>query len=457
MSDSIQTDEVGQKLQWTSPLTFFLASTGMAVGLGNMWRFPFLAGENGGGAFVLVYLAAVAAIGFPIMTAELLIGRRGGAASDGAVRALIASEGASRFWRAIGYLCFAVPLVGVGYYGVIAGWVLDYAVVYTASGGFAPESDHAARFDLLLADPTRLILAHTVFIVACAAVVSRGLKRGIERLSRLMMPALFVILAGLVVYAAFHGQFGRAFAFLFRPNFQELTPTSVLLAVGQAFFSLSVGFGALMTFGAYLPKGISLPRTAASVCAADTLVALLAGLAIFPIVFAAGLDAGGGPGLVFITLPTVFGQVPGGYFIGAAFFVLFFFAAFTTGVATFEAVAGWLGTRGIGRKAALIWSGCVAWTIGAVATLSFNVLADAKPPESLPIYGGKTLFDALDFTVANVMLPLNGLLIALFAGWALKPATTADELGGDSRVFRTWRFLVRFLVPLAVVAIVLTA
>lgn len=443
--------------QWTSPLTFFLASTGMAVGLGNMWRFPFLAGENGGGAFVFVYLAAVAAIGFPIMTAELLIGRRGGGASDNAVRALIVSESASRKWRIIGYLSFIVPLVAVGYYGVIAGWVLDYAVAFTASGGFAENSNNAARFDSLLADPVRLIGAHTAFIVGCAFVVSRGLRQGIERMAKFVMPALFFMLVGLVAYAAFYGEFATAFAFLFAPDFSELTGHSILLAVGQAFFSLAVGFGALMTFGAYLPKQVALPHTAAAICAADTLVALLAGLAIFPLVFAAGLAADGGPGLVFITLPTAFAQMPGGYIVGSVFFVLLFAAAFTTGVGTFEAVVGWLGSRGVDRRAAAIWSGSIAWIVGVAGALSFNLMAGIRVADWIPLYGGKSLFDSLDFTVASVLLPVNGLLIALFAGWAVKKATSRAELGGSGRSYQLWRTLIRVVAPIAVVVIVLSA
>lgn len=443
--------------QWASPLTFFLASTGMAVGLGNMWRFPFLAGENGGGAFVFVYLAAVAAIGYPIMTAELLIGRRGGSASDSAVRALIASERASPSWRIIGYLSFVVPLVAVGYYGVIAGWVLDYAVVFTASGGFAENLDNTERFDSLLADPIRLIGAHTAFIVGCAFVVSRGLRQGIERLAKVVMPALFFMLVGLVAYAALYGEFATAFAFLFEPDFSELTGHSILLAVRQAFFSLAVGFGALMTFGAYLPKQVSLPRTAAAICAADTLVALLAGLAIFPIVFAAGLAADGGPGLVFITLPAAFTQMPGGYLVGSVFFVLLFFAAFTTGVGTFEAVVGWLGTRGVNRRAAAIWSGSIAWIVGVAGALSFNIMADIRPADWVPLYGGKSLFDSLDFTVASVLLPVNGLLIALFAGWALKQASSQAEFGSSGPSYHVWRALIRVVAPIAVVVIVLSA
>ncbi len=434
-------------------MMFFLASTGMAVGLGNIWRFPFLAGENGGGAFVLVYLAAVAAIGLPIMIAEIIVGRRGGGASEAAIRGLINSEGAGRAWGAIGYLSFIVPLVGVGYYGVIAGWVLDYAVTFTSSGGFEAGADNSARFDSLLADPARLILAHTAFIVGCAFVVSRGLHGGIERLSKTVMPLLLLMLIGLVFYAVIYGDFAAAVTFLFRPNFQELTREGVLLAVGQAFFSLAVGFGALMAFGAYLPKQVSIPKTAAAICAADTLVALLAGLAIFPIVFAVGLDAGGGPGLVFLTLPTAFAQIPGGYIVGSVFFILLFVAALTTGVGTFEAVVGWLQARGVRRKSAVMFSAAVAWLIGAVAAMSFNVMADVRTDESLPLVGAKTIFELLDFSVANLMLPLNGLLIALFAAWGLKRATSMAEFGSDSHMYSVWRVLSRVIAPIAVVII----
>ncbi|MFQ5347452.1 MAG: sodium-dependent transporter, partial [Rhodothalassiaceae bacterium] len=341
----------GTTQRWSSRLAFVLAAAGAAIGLGNLWRFPFLAGENGGGAFVLVYLAAVAVVGFPIMVGELMIGRHGRGNAERAVDCVTAEAGASRGWHAIGLLSVFIPFVGIGYYSVVAGWVVDYLLVYLTPGGpgFASGADAAAHFDSMLASPERLFLLHLAFMAGIALVVARGVRAGIERVAKLMMPGLFVLLAGLVLFAAWKGDFVRGVEFMFAPDFAAFGWKGVLAALGQAFFSLAVGIGALMTFGAYLDEKTSLPRVAAQICLADTAVALLAGLAIFPIVFAYGLETNGGEGLVFVALPTAFAAMPAGQLVGAAFFLLVFFAAFTTGVATLEPVVAWLVDRGMTR------------------------------------------------------------------------------------------------------------
>jgi len=443
--------------RWSSHFAFVLTAAGAAVGLGNLWRFPFIAGENGGGAFVLVYLVAVALIGFPIMIAELMIGRRGRGNAGHAVRQVSEEAGASRAWRFIGGLSIFIPFAGIGYYSVIAGWTIDYMFAFIATGGFGFDTPEAyqGRFQAMQESPLRLLLLHAAFMAGVIFVVAHEIHAGIERVAKLLMPALFLLLLIVVGFAAIEGDMARGLAFLFSPDFSELTWRGVLLAVGQAFFSLAVGIGALMTFGSYLDGKDSLPRSATQICLTDTAVALLAGIAIFPIVFAFGLDPAEGAGLTFVTLPVAFGEMAGGYIVGSAFFILLFFAAFTTGVATLEPVVSWLIDRGTERRRAAWISGGAAWVIGALASMSFNEWQAFKPLAFLPGWEDRTLFDVLDFSIASLLLPLNGLLIALFAGWALRRSMLNDELGGPSAFIDVWRNLLRFAVPAAVLAVLI--
>jgi len=441
--------------RWSSHMAFVLTAAGAAVGLGNLWRFPFIAGENGGGAFVLVYLAAVALIGFPVMTAELMVGRRGRGNAGHAVRAVCEEARASPLWRVIGGLSIFIPFVGIGYYSVIAGWTVDYMVAFIATGGFGFDSPEAyqARFQAMQGSPMRLLLLHAAFMAGVILVVAHEIHAGIERVAKILMPALFVLLLIVVGFAAVDGDMARGLAFLFQPDFSQLTWRGVLLALGQAFFSLAVGIGALMTFGSYLDRADSVARSAAQICVTDTAVALLAGIAIFPIVFAFGLDPAEGAGLTFVTLPVAFGEMAGGYIVGSAFFVLLFFAAFTTGVATLEPVVSWLIDRGVVRRRAAWLSGGAAWGLGALAAMSFNAWRGFKPLGFLSGWEERTLFDILDFSIASLLLPLNGLLIALFVGWAVRRAMVVDELGGESALISQWRALLRFAVPAAILAI----
>ena len=441
--------------RWSSHMAFVLTAAGAAVGLGNLWRFPFMAAENGGGAFVIVYLAAVALVGFPVMLAELMIGRRGRGNAEQAVAAVAREVSAPRFWRVIGGLSIFIPFVGIGYYSVIAGWVVDYMVGFIASGGFGftEPAAYEQRFNDMLASPLRLFLLHLLFMAGLVFVVAREIRDGIERVAKVMMPGLFLILLGLVAFGMVEGDFREGVDFLFAPDFSQLTGRSVLLALGQAFFSLAIGIGAMMTFGAYMQEGDSVPRAAAQICIADTSVALLAGLAIFPLVFAFGLETAGGEGLVFVALPTAFGQMTGGYIVGSAFFVLLFFAAFTTGVATLEPVVSWLIGRGMARKRAALLAGAAAWLLGAVAALSFNVWDDVHPLGFLAGWEGRTIFDILDFSIASLLLPVNGLLIAVFAGWAMPKAMALAGRPLPGEIAAIWRLLLIGIVPAAILAI----
>ena len=449
----------GIKEQWSSHGLFLLATIGAAVGLGNLWRFPFIAGQSGGGAFVIVYLAFVLLIGIPIVMAELSIGRRGQLSPISTMRKLAAEEGRSPHWQLVGWLSIFIPLLGLSYYSVVVGWSIDYIgkAALNSFQGFSGE-DSQASFQSLLDSPLRMLIMHTLFIAAVVLVVGRGIQKGIEQLSKFMMPMLFLLLLLMVVNAIFNGDIKSGLHFLFTPDFSKLTPAAIAMALGQAFFSIAVGVGVLMTYGSYMPKNFSVPVSATIIVLADTLVALLAGIAIFPMVFQYGLNPAGGPGLIFVTLPIAFGQMPGGHLIGLLFFIMLFFAAFTTAIGMLEPIVSWFNDSGLKRSIMAIWSGGAAWFIGIFSALSFNVWKDVKLFSFVPLLQDKTIFDLLDFLIANFMLPLNGLLIALFAGWAMLPSSTAEELALQRKwLYRYWQFSIRYVAPVAICLIFITS
>jgi NSS family neurotransmitter:Na+ symporter len=436
-----------------------MAAIGCSVGLGNIWRFPYSAGVNGGGAFVLVYLAAVVALALPILIAELMIGRRGAGSPPIAIATVAAESGRSRNWRWMGILLGLIGAITIlAFYSVVGGWTLAYAFKMLAGQLKEITADNAGVvFDDLISSPWTLLMWFTLFIGLTIFISTRGLHAGIERAVNLMMPALFFMLAAMVVYAAVVGDFGAALSFLFRPDFEKLDTKIVLGAFGQAFFSVSVGITNLMAYGAYIERTTNLPRASAVIAGADTFVAILAGLAIFPIVFHYGLQPGEGPGLVFIGLPVAFGQIPGGLVFGSAFFILLFFAAITSSIAMMEPPVSFImsATR-LSRRAAALLSGSISFALGILAALSFNVLGDFHPLGAIPIFSEKTFFDLFDYTITNLFMPLGGILIAVFAGWIMKRKFSVDELfdGRNILAYRVWLFLVRFLAP-AILAYVL--
>jgi len=437
--------------QWSSRWAFVMAAAGSAIGLGNIWRFPYLTGENGGAAFVLVYLAAVAVVGLPVMMAEVMLGRRGRQSPINTMRALAAEEGHSPLWQYLGWMGMLAGFLILSFYAIVGGWTVAY-VVRTAGGvfnGMAPKATGDV-FDGLVGDPERLLAWFTVFMLMTTAVVSRGVRGGLEQANKVMMPALFLILVVLVGYAMGNGKFTDALAYLFTPDFSRLTAASVLAAMGQAFFSLSLGMGAIMAYGSYLSEHASIPRTTLQVAGMDTLVALLAGVAIFPLVFAYGFEPQQGPGLVFKVLPAAFGQMPGGRLVGTLFFVLLTFAAWTSSISLLEPIVAWLvENRGHSRIRAAALAGTLAWALGLGPLLSLNAWSGYT-------LFGKNLFDLVEYVTANVMLPLGGLLIAIFAGWWLSRTASVEELGlGDGLAYRTWRVLIRYVTPVAVLIVLL--
>ncbi len=457
MSDS--SDENFRHEKWSSEAGFILATVGAAIGLGNLWRFPFIAGENGGAAFVLIYVGFVFLLGLPLMMAELAMGRRGQGSPMASMRKLARDACASPKWQSIGWISILIPLVGMSYYGIVAGWSIDY-VLKAATNSFAQFSaqDSEGAFDSLLASPGRLLFFHGLFIASAVVVVARGVGKGIEAVSKYMMPALFVILILLVLNSIFNADIARGIDFLFNPHFDRITPKVVFMAMGQAFFSLAIGVGVMLTYGAYVPKSVSLPKAAFMIALADTAVAILAGVAIFPVVFANGLDPAEGPGLIFVTLPVAFGNMQAGYIVGVLFFVLLFFAAYSSVLGMLEPVVSFLEEqRGYSRRKMAALVGFCAWALGIAAALSFNVWSDVRLLGSVPFLADKSIFDLVDFAIANFLLPLNAMLISIFAGWMMTRTMLFEELGMRNPILSELLLIVlRFVAPVLIFAIFYT-
>jgi neurotransmitter:Na+ symporter, NSS family len=446
--------------QWSGRWAFILAATGSAVGLGNIWKFPYITGENGGGAFVLVYLLCIAVVGIPVMIAEIMLGRRGRRSPINTMRHLALEERAHPHWQYLGWAGMVAGFIILSYYSVIAGWAVAY-VFRTVSCVFTEATPEVVGdiFSSLVSDPERLLAWHTIFMVMTLVVVSRGVRSGLETAVRYLMPTLFILLLILVGYALSTGYFMEGISFLFTPNFSALSWESVLVALGHAFFTLSLGMGAIMVYGSYLPKHTSIVKTSMVVAGMDTLVALLAGMAIFPIVFANGLQPSSGPGLIFQTLPIAFGHMPGGVFFGMLFFILLTFAAWTSAISLLEPMVAWMvENHGFSRISATVWSGIGSWLLGICSIFSFNLWSGFKPLSFIPAFHDKTVFDLLDGLTANVMLPLGGLLIALFAAWQMSRRTCREELDlTDGALFKGWYFMIRYVSPLAVLIVFLNA
>ena len=359
---------------WSSRWLFVLAAAGSAVGLGNIWKFPYIAGENGGGAFVLVYLGCVLVIGLPIMMAEVLIGRAGRESPINAMRSLVGRHDTNRLWIVIGWLGVLAGFLILSYYAVIAGWALYY-IYLMASGAFAGVTPETASgtFDAFLANPWQLLAWQTLFMVLTVYIVGRGVIKGLETAIRLFMPMLFLLLLVLLFYGFRSGGFEQGLDFMFRFNWESLTPNAVLIAMGQAFFTLSLGMGAIMAYGAYVPNNTSIASTVFTIAMLDTLVAVAAGMAIFPIVFANGLEPGQGPGLMFVTVPLAFGQLPLGAVFGSLFFLLVSFAAITSAISLLEPALAYLVEEyNAKRQRVAISLGVICWILGVGTVLSFN-------------------------------------------------------------------------------------
>ncbi len=441
---------------WSGRFAFILASVGAAVGLGNIWKFPYTLGSSGGSAFVLIYVIAILLVATPIMLSEMIIGRHARRSAPTAMRNIALESGTSGYWQIVGWMGLLALLLVLSFYSVIAGWTAAYLFKSVSGGlsGLSPE-EVGRDFGAFLHDPTWMIVWHFLFTGATVFIVSRGIKLGLERLVRVLMPALFLMLIALVVYSGVTGDFSRAIDFLFSVDLSKVTPAVVLAAVGQAFFSVNVGVGAVLTYSAYLPDDVSLFRSAIAVSFGDTLVALLAGLAIFPIVFAYDLNPSAGPGLIFVTMSTAFAAMPGGSVVAGVFFAMLLFAALTSSISMLETMtARAFEVRGMGRPKAASMIGGVAFVLGLITVLSFSRWENVFLLDGIAALAGKTPFGLIDYLVSNILLPLGGMLYALFAGWWVSRKVQVAQLGiGDGAVFTLWLVLARVIAPLAIAAV----
>jgi len=442
---------------WSSRLTFLMASIGFSVGLGNIWRFPYVTGENGGAAFVLVYLACAVCIGVPLVMSEWAIGRRskGAASAAGSFKNVAKQNKLSSRWSGVGGIGIAAVFLLMLTYTVITGWTLDYftmAIVGEFNQINAQQSQ--SIFNELMADPIRLIFWHSIVVIAIMLINARGLQGGIEKAVSILMPSLFVCMIVMVIYAGFVGDMNAAVKFLLTPDFSQITGKTFLLALGQAFFSIGIAMAVMVTYGSYLSKETSITKNAFIVVFADTFVAMLAGFAIFPLVFAHGLTPDAGAGLVFQVLPIALGDLPGGQIFSGIFFLLLIAAAFTSCIGNFEPIIAWTSERfTMTRKKATFVSGLVMWLLGISSVLSLNILKEFHPLGFINLFEGKTIFENFDYISASILLPLGGLLTAIFVGWRIPAKEMQAELGLKRTAFAIWQGLIRYLVPVAIIIV----
>ncbi len=428
------------------------AAAGSAIGLGNIWKFPYITGVHGGGAFLVVYLLCIIVIGLPVMLSEFIVGRRANRAPIGAFKQLAPGTP----WFLAGWMGVAAAFSILSFYSVVAGWTLDYIVkaAMNAFAGKRPE-EIGELFGGLIGSPIMPLVWHGVFIMLCALIIMGGVKKGIEKYSKILMPLLFGIIIILDIRALTLPGASKGLAFLFTPDFSKLSAESILVALGHAFFSLSLGGGTMITYGSYISKREDIGSTVIQVSLTDTVIALLAGIAIFPAVFAFGIEPSVGPGLVFITLPNVFQQMPGGYLFAILFFVLLAVAALTSGISILEVVVTYLTEE-------LRMTRLLATILGAAAVAMVGVFASLSMGDMLghiSIIGGRNIFDSLDFLSANILMPLGGMCICIFVGWYLRRDNAYDEIsnGGQLRVkyLPVFLFLAKFLAPVAVAIVFL--
>lgn len=434
--------------QWGSRVGFILAAVGSAVGLGNIWKFPYMLGKSGGSAFMFTYLACILLIGLPILVAEWMIGRRGQRNPVDTMKIVAEQNGRSQAWSWVGISGTLGGYLILSFYSVIGGWAVNY-IFKAGSGAFAGLNGDqtGAIFTSMLAEPSTLLLWHTVFMGLTVAIVAAGVAGGLERASKIMMPMLALFLGILVVYGMNTGYFGQAVSFLFSPDWSAINKNVILAALGHAFFTLSLGMGIMLAYGSYLGKEVSLIRSAAIVVALDTTMAVLAGLAIFPIVFANGLDPAVGPGLVFVTLPIAFGSMSGGTILGLIFFLLLSFAALTSSISLLESAVEFLEERTpLGRVGSTLLAGVVVWALGIASVLSFNLWSEVK-------FFGLNIFDLLDTFTSKFTLPLTGLAAIIFLGWFMKQDSIREELNMGEGRFKIWQFIYRVIAPIGVIIV----
>ena len=434
---------------WTSRFGFIMASAGSAIGLGNIWKFPYIAGMHGGGAFVLFFIFCIITVGIPIMISEMVIGRHTHKDPVGAFKKIRGGA-----WVIVGWLGVTAGFVILSYYCVVAGWAVDYLWLALRGTFTAQHAQQVPQlFAGLLSSDLSQLLWQALFMGMTILIVMGGVSSGLELANKVMMPILFFILLFLAIRGIFSPGGEKALTFLFSPQWSKLDPPAMLEALGHAFFSLSLGMGAMLTYGSYADEGTNIPKVAITVSIMDTCVALLSGIAIFSIVFTYGIEPAAGPGLVFKTLPILFSQMPGGTLIAILFFLLLVFAALTSSISLLEVVvAYYCDEKKWGRKKATLFMGFIIFLLGVPSALSNNLLKDVH------FIGDRNFLDSIDLLATNYILPLGGLFIAIFTGWILTTRLAKGEIEkGEVRfqLYPAWHFLIKYVSPVLVALVFL--
>ena len=427
-----------------SRLGFILAAAGSAIGLGNLWKFPYLAGKNGGGAFVLIYLILVVLVGFVVMLGEMAIGR------NTKLNPINAYKKLNKKWEILGAVGIIVPFTIVTYYSVIGGWILKYLVNYLTGQGSVMAADSSAYFSNFISSSVQPLVWHGLFMLMNILIVAKGIEGGVEKTSKVIMPGLFIILLVLVLRSVTLPGASEGLKFYLTPDFSAITIDVFVAALGQVFYSLSLGMGIMITYGSYLSKDNDLERSALIIPTLDTLAALLAGFAILPAVFAFGFEPTAGPGLIFITLPAVFDSIPVGFVFGALFFLLVLFAAITSSISLLESPAAYLiDNFGVERKKAVIFCGVAAFLIGVPSSLSMGVFQTT--------FFGMNFFDFMSYFAESLLMPLGGMFMCIFIGYVWKPESAIQEISNEGTLpFKLrgyWAFMIKYIVPVAIFVI----
>jgi NSS family neurotransmitter:Na+ symporter len=438
-----------QRAQWRSRRGFVLAALGAAIGIGNIWRFSYVAGENGGGAFLLVYLGAVLVVGLPMLLGELALGR----AARREAASAFAQLGRGWAWRQVGLFGVAASFVVLTYYGLISGWAVKYFFDFAMWAQPAPAGSSLAYFQAFTADALQPLAWHAAAVALAIAIVAGGIERGIERACNWLMPALALIVVALAAHSLTLPDAWTGLAYLFAPDWQAFArPQLYLAALGQAFFSLGLAMGVLVTYGSYIPERIPLPAAALTIALGDTLFAVVAAVIIFPAVFSFGMSPAQGPSLAFVVLPEIFSRMTAGHAVGLAFFGLLVVAAMTSLIALIEICVAYVNERwGIGRAAAIALVACASFALGVPSSFGFGLWSRFR-------VAGMPILDVVDFAASNVLLPVSGLAIAAFIGWHWRAADAAAAVGIRSKLLtRLWRLAMRYAAPVTIVVVMLRA
>lgn len=425
---------------WKGNSTFILAAAGSAVGLGNIWKFPYMVGSNGGSAFVIIYLLCILAIGLPVMASEVLIGKYGRKSPINSLKALAKENAISENWKYLGILGALAGILILSYYSVFAGMALSYIFNFFPSGLENPSEYSARYFSELSSSHWILIFWHSTFLMITCWIVAMGVVKGIGRSVSILMPFLFLFIILISFYSSYIGNFNETIFFLFKPDFSSITPEVVISAMGQAFFSLSIGMGAIMAYGAYMPERQVIGKTVLTIIILDTLVALCAGIAIFPIVFSnTSLEVSAGPGLIFETLPVAFYSLPFGNLFSIIFFTLISIAALSSSISLLEPFTAWMEEKlKMHRRTIVVCLGFLVWFLGMGSIFSFNIWSDLK-------FLGLNFLELMDYLTNNIMLPVGGFFISIFVGWVLPNSLVQNYVKLNNQLFKIFIFFLKYV------------